>query len=93
VAILALGRSGQRDRCLGQINNPARPMFSTTNFPTSGIAIDAGANDEIFSYHPGGANCLFGDGSVKFVKATVNVVILRSLITLNSGEIVSADQY
>jgi prepilin-type N-terminal cleavage/methylation domain-containing protein/prepilin-type processing-associated H-X9-DG protein len=77
----------------GQINNSVRPMFSTTPFPTSGVTIDSGANDEIFSYHPGGANCLFGDGSVKFLKATVNVVILRALVTLNGGEVISADQF
>jgi prepilin-type N-terminal cleavage/methylation domain-containing protein/prepilin-type processing-associated H-X9-DG protein len=77
----------------GQINNPYRPMFLSTTFNTSGITSDAGANDEIYSYHSGGANCLFGDGSVKFVKATINVVILRSLVTLNGGEVVSSDAY
>jgi prepilin-type N-terminal cleavage/methylation domain-containing protein/prepilin-type processing-associated H-X9-DG protein len=77
----------------GQIDNPTRPMFATSAFATTGAVFDAGANDEIFSYHPGGANCLFGDGSVKFLKATLNVVVLRSLVTLNGGEVVSADQY
>jgi prepilin-type N-terminal cleavage/methylation domain-containing protein/prepilin-type processing-associated H-X9-DG protein len=78
----------------GQLNNPYRPMFSPTGtFITSGVTIDSGANDEIFSYHPGGANCGFGDGSVHFVKTTTNLVVLRSLITLNGGEVISADQY
>ena len=54
---------------------------------------NAGANDEIFSYHSGGANCLFGDGSVKFLKDTTNVTILRKLVTLQGGEVVSSDQY
>jgi prepilin-type N-terminal cleavage/methylation domain-containing protein/prepilin-type processing-associated H-X9-DG protein len=76
----------------GQINNSVRPMFGTA-FNTTGIAIDSGANDEIFSYHPGGAICLFGDGSAKFLKSTMNVTILRSLVTINGGEVVSADQY
>jgi prepilin-type processing-associated H-X9-DG protein len=77
----------------GQINNTLRPMFGTTAFVSSGAILDAGANDELFSYHPGGVNALFGDGSVKFLKSTLNVVILRSLVTLNGGEIVSADQF
>jgi prepilin-type N-terminal cleavage/methylation domain-containing protein/prepilin-type processing-associated H-X9-DG protein len=78
----------------GQINNTFRPMFSpTATFETTGVTIDAGANDEIFSYHPGGAICLFGDGSAKFLKSTLNVVVLRSLVTINGGEVVSADQY
>ena len=52
-----------------------------------------GPDDEIFSFHPGGANILFGDGSVRFLKSTLNIVIQRSLITLNGGEVVSADAY
>jgi prepilin-type N-terminal cleavage/methylation domain-containing protein/prepilin-type processing-associated H-X9-DG protein len=78
----------------GQINNPYRPMFSPSGtFVTSGVTYDSGANDEIFSYHPGGANAGFADGSVKFLKATTNLVVLRSLVTLNGGEVVSSDQY
>jgi prepilin-type N-terminal cleavage/methylation domain-containing protein/prepilin-type processing-associated H-X9-DG protein len=83
----------------GQINNVSRPMFGTGTFMTSIAttgtvpALDSGANDEIFSYHPGGAICLFGDGSAKFLKATMNIVVLRSLVTLNGGEVVSSDQF
>ena len=54
---------------------------------------NAGNNDEIYAYHPGGANCLFGDGSVKFLKATTNLMVLRSLVTLSGGEVISADQF
>ncbi len=46
---------------------------------------NAGANDELFSFHPGGVNCLFGDGSVRFIKDSVNVKTLRSLVTPNRG--------
>ncbi len=77
----------------GQINNKVRPMVSSTTFPTSGVTSDAGANDEIFSYHPGGANCLFGDGSVKFLKESTSVVVLRKLVTIAGGEVVSADSF
>jgi prepilin-type N-terminal cleavage/methylation domain-containing protein/prepilin-type processing-associated H-X9-DG protein len=79
----------------GQINNSYRPMNSSTStFVAAGsLVTDSGANDEIFSYHPGGAICLFADGSAKFLKSTLNVVILRGLVTLNGGEVISADQY
>ena len=79
----------------GQINNKYRPMSETAGWSTSPTTAgnNAGANDEIFSYHPGGANCLFGDGSVKFLKDSTSVVILRNLVTLNGGEVISADQY
>ncbi len=83
----------------GQINNLGQPTncvsaggqaWSTT---CAAAGNNAGANDEIFSFHPGGANAVFGDGSVKFLKATTNVVILRNLVTLNGGEVISSDQY
>jgi prepilin-type processing-associated H-X9-DG protein len=45
------------------------------------------------SYHPGGVNALFGDGSVKFIKSTVNGTVWRSLGTVAGGEVLSADSY
>jgi prepilin-type N-terminal cleavage/methylation domain-containing protein/prepilin-type processing-associated H-X9-DG protein len=45
------------------------------------------------SYHPGGVNVLFGDGSVKFVKSTVNGNTWRALGTVGGGEVVSSDAY
>jgi prepilin-type N-terminal cleavage/methylation domain-containing protein/prepilin-type processing-associated H-X9-DG protein len=79
----------------GAPNNPFRPMNETSAYSAGGVTAgnNAGANDELFSFHPGGVNCLFGDGSVKFIKNSVNVVTLRALVTINGGEVVSADSY
>jgi prepilin-type N-terminal cleavage/methylation domain-containing protein/prepilin-type processing-associated H-X9-DG protein len=77
------------------INNKATPSHENTQYPASGSTTgnSAGANDEIFGFHPGGVNALMGDGSVKFLKETLNVVVQRSLITPSGGEVVSADSY
>ncbi|MFO0950281.1 MAG: DUF1559 domain-containing protein [Isosphaeraceae bacterium] len=43
------------------------------------------------SRHAGGVNVLFGDGSARFVKDTVNLQAWRGLATRNGGEVISAD--
>ena len=45
------------------------------------------------SYHPGGVNALFADGSVHFVKSTINGFTWRSLGTPNGGEVISSDAF
>jgi prepilin-type N-terminal cleavage/methylation domain-containing protein/prepilin-type processing-associated H-X9-DG protein len=45
------------------------------------------------SFHPGGVNFAFADGSVKFVKNSVNLLTYRGLGTRNLGEVISSDQY
>jgi prepilin-type N-terminal cleavage/methylation domain-containing protein/prepilin-type processing-associated H-X9-DG protein len=45
------------------------------------------------SNHPGGANFLFGDGSVHFLKDTINLPTYRALATRALGEVISADAY
>jgi prepilin-type N-terminal cleavage/methylation domain-containing protein/prepilin-type processing-associated H-X9-DG protein len=79
----------------GRINNQSKPAHENAYYvdpaPTAGN--DAGANDEIWSEHKGGSNILFGDGSVRFVKENTNLIILRSLITLNGGEVISDSDF
>jgi prepilin-type processing-associated H-X9-DG protein len=45
------------------------------------------------SNHPGGVNMGFLDGSVKFIKNTINLGTYGALATRSGGEVVSADQY
>ncbi len=45
------------------------------------------------SLHPGGANVLMTDGSVKFIKSTVQPKVWWSLGTRSGGEVISADAY
>jgi prepilin-type N-terminal cleavage/methylation domain-containing protein/prepilin-type processing-associated H-X9-DG protein len=45
------------------------------------------------SAHSGGANALFGDGSVRFLKNSVAQTVIWSLGTRAGGEILSADSY
>ncbi len=43
--------------------------------------------------HPGGVNFAFGDGSVRFIKSTINALTYRGLGTRSGGEVISADSY
>ena len=45
------------------------------------------------SHHPGGVNTLCGDGSVRFVKNSINGLTWRALGTIAGGEVVSSDSY
>jgi prepilin-type N-terminal cleavage/methylation domain-containing protein/prepilin-type processing-associated H-X9-DG protein len=79
----------------GQPNNKGTPTNEGVPWPTTSATAgnQAGPNEEPFSYHPGGVNALFGDGSVHFIKDSINLVGFRSLLTIAGGETVSADQY
>ena len=63
------------------------PNTRSCMFPPSRIATTAN------SRHPGGVNVCLADGSVRFVKDTVNVQTWRALGTRNGGEVLSADSY
>ena len=45
------------------------------------------------SFHPGGVNVMFADGSVRFVKNTVAMNVWWALGTKANGEVVSSDAY
>ncbi len=45
------------------------------------------------SYHPGGVNFVTCDGSVKFIKDSINLTTWRSLGTRAGGEVISGDSY
>ena len=49
--------------------------------------------NEDYAFHPGGANYLMGDGSVRFLKETLSVRLYVRLLTRATGEVLSADQY
>jgi prepilin-type processing-associated H-X9-DG protein len=45
------------------------------------------------SRHPGGASVVLGDGSVRFIKNSINLTTLRALSTTRGSEIISADAF
>jgi prepilin-type N-terminal cleavage/methylation domain-containing protein len=56
-------------------------------------AINCTNQQEVYSFHPGGANVLITDGSVCFLKASINIRIFARLVTRAGGEIVSGNDF
>ena len=54
---------------------------------------NAGANDELFSYHHGGVNVVMGDGTVRFLSENLNILVLRALLTRNGKEVIDDDDW
>jgi prepilin-type processing-associated H-X9-DG protein len=65
----------------------------TQQLPCTGTAGDNEAFASARSRHAGGVNVLLGDGSVRFIKDTINHPIWIGLNTTNSGEVISSDAY
>jgi prepilin-type N-terminal cleavage/methylation domain-containing protein/prepilin-type processing-associated H-X9-DG protein len=57
------------------------------------VGINGTNAHEIYSFHPNGANILFGDGSVKLLSASINIVTLAALCTRSGGEVISGSSY
>jgi prepilin-type N-terminal cleavage/methylation domain-containing protein/prepilin-type processing-associated H-X9-DG protein len=63
---------------------------SNPSSPVGPCAVNCINDKEIYAFHPGGANILMCDGSVRFLKATVHIDVVLQLLTRDRGEINSA---
>jgi prepilin-type processing-associated H-X9-DG protein len=52
-------------------------------------AINCTNDREVYSFHPGGANAVFADGSVHFLKAGIDIRVFAGLVTRAGGEVVT----
>jgi prepilin-type N-terminal cleavage/methylation domain-containing protein/prepilin-type processing-associated H-X9-DG protein len=64
-------------------NNPPAQLGTATTGTYMGVR----------SRHPGGVNTAMCDGSVKFMKNSINPITWRALSSTKGGEVVSADSY
>jgi prepilin-type N-terminal cleavage/methylation domain-containing protein/prepilin-type processing-associated H-X9-DG protein len=81
------GRSGQTRYNHVMPPNSFHCDFNSGNSDSDDDAITA------TSRHPGGVNAVFVDGSVRFIKATINTPTWWALSTMSGGEVISSDQY
>ena len=89
--------------CVPKLNAPADTTgtvigqcFAGCSYPPDWIKNQACQNLGQFAFrslHPGGANFAMGDGSVRFIKESIDLATYRKLATRAGNEVVSADQY
>jgi prepilin-type N-terminal cleavage/methylation domain-containing protein/prepilin-type processing-associated H-X9-DG protein len=64
---------------------PAAGYYSPTSVACLWTTTNCGPNDEPFSFHANGCNCLFMDGSVRFLKDDIDQQTFKRMITPNEG--------
>jgi prepilin-type N-terminal cleavage/methylation domain-containing protein/prepilin-type processing-associated H-X9-DG protein len=73
--------------------DPGAPFAIDGSEPNGTIPGNCSVNcsnySEIYSYHIGGANVSLGDGSVRWMSATIDLCTLAGLTTRNGGELLS----
>ena len=56
-------------------------------------AVNCTNNREVYSFHAGGANVVFADGSVHYLRAGVSIRVFAGLVTRDGGEVVPTGEY
>ena len=83
------GPSNSLGSRVARVNNNASPIGGPPECRWS--ANNCGPNDEPFSFHSGGVNCVMGDGSVRFIRDSVDALTLKYLAGATDGQIVKLD--
>ena len=65
------------------VGGPASCTWKTNN---------CGPNDEPFSFHTGGVTGVMGDGSVRFIRDSIDAVVLKYAIGASDGQITDLDK-
>ncbi|RUL89226.1 DUF1559 domain-containing protein [Tautonia sociabilis] len=84
---------GMYGHALGNLLVPPNSKYPYVQYWDTNSDWDSAGICGLTSYHPGGANACFADGSVKFLKSTLAYQVLWGIGSRSGGEVVSADQY
>ena len=68
----------------GELDITGVPIIHPVNFPTLHVG-------QMYAQHPAGGNACFGDGSVRFISETVNLLVWAELSSMNEGELVGGE--
>ena len=60
---------------------------ATRSFPGA-CGVNCTNQNEVYAFHPAGANGLFADGSVRLLPARLDINLLIPLVTRAGGEVI-----
>jgi len=74
LTLIHIGPSG------GELDITGNPIIHPVNFPTYHVG-------QMYSEHAGGGHLCMGDGSVRFVSETIDLILFAELGSINEGEV------
>lgn len=74
LTLMHIGPSG------GELDITGFPIIHPMNFPTFHVG-------QMYAEHLGGGNVLYGDGSVRFMPETIDLLLAAELASMNEGEV------
>lgn len=78
---------------LGNMLLPPNPQYPNCRTCDWDGDWDCAGMYTISSYHPGGANVAYADGSVRFLKDSTNRTVIWAIASIDGREVVSANEY
>jgi len=84
------GPSNSTGSKIAKINNNPTPVGGPTT--CSWKTNNCGPNDEPFSFHTGGVTGVMGDGSVRFIRDSIDGVVLKYAIGASDGQLTDLDK-
>jgi len=75
---------------LAKINNSASPIGGPAQCKWS--VNNCGPNDEPFAFHTGGVNAGMGDGSVRFLSASTDGIIMKWMVGATDGQVIASQE-
>jgi len=70
-------------------NSPVHGFNKDGTFCSEACVINCTNNQEAYSFHSGGMNASFADGSVRYINENISIITFAALVTMAGGEVIS----